>query len=56
MSGWAFYIAILNLGFQGGIFSYIAIATFWSFVVFLIMIAAAIDWMKKKRESKNRIV
>ena len=51
MSGWIFYVAMLNLGLQGGIYGYAAIAVFWSFIVSLIIIAATIDWMKTKRKS-----
>jgi uncharacterized membrane protein len=53
MSGWVFYVAMLSLGLQGGIFSYIAITAFWSFIVLLLIIAATIEWMKKKKKLKD---
>ncbi|RLI46783.1 hypothetical protein DRO69_02325 [Candidatus Bathyarchaeota archaeon] len=53
MSGWIFFIGMLNLGIRGPPFSYMAIIAFWSFIVILIVLAAVIDWMKKKKASQT---
>ncbi|MEM2111411.1 MAG: hypothetical protein QXX08_05990 [Candidatus Bathyarchaeia archaeon] len=53
MSGWAFYISMLFLGFQSPILSYIAVASFWAFIILLIVVAAVIDWMKKKKAAEK---
>lgn len=51
MSGWVFYIGMLSLGSKGEPFNYIAVASFWSFFIVLIVLAVVIDWLKKKKES-----
>jgi hypothetical protein len=42
---------LLNLGIRGEPFSHIAIATFWVFILALLILAAVIDWVKGKKGS-----
>ena len=53
MSGWIFYVGMLSLGLQGEVFSYIAVVSFWSFLLLLIVIAAVIDWMRDKKRERQ---
>lgn len=48
ISGWAVYITLLHLGIKGEPFGHIAIATFWVFIVALLILAAVVDWVKGK--------
>ena len=50
LSPWIFYIGMINLGLRGAPLNYIAFATFWSIFIVILILAVAIDRVKKKTE------
>jgi uncharacterized membrane protein len=54
MSGWVFYVGVLSLGLQGEVFSYVAVISFWTFLLLLIVTGAVIDWMRDKKKERDK--
>lgn len=52
MSPWLFYICMINLGMRGEPLNYIAIAAFGSFFIIVVILAAAIDWVRKRKKTE----
>jgi len=47
-----FLVALINLGLRGELLNYIAFAAFWSFFIIIVLLAAAIDWVKKRKKTE----
>jgi hypothetical protein len=52
LSPWIFVVALTNPGLRGQPLSYIAFAAFWSFFIVIVILATAIDWVKKRKKTE----
>jgi hypothetical protein len=49
-SPWIFLVVFINIGLRGKFLNYIAFATFRSFFIIIVLLAAAIDWAMKRKK------
>lgn len=52
LSPWILYVGLINLGLRGEPFNYVAFAFFWSYFVVIVLLAAVIDWIRKRKKTK----
>ena len=43
-------VGLMSLGLRGEILGYLAYAAFWSIFIVVVILATAIDWLKKKKK------
>jgi hypothetical protein len=51
-SPWIFLVMVVNIGLRGEFLNYIAFATYWSFFMIIVLLAAAIDWVRKRKKTE----
>jgi hypothetical protein len=51
-SPWILLVAIMNLGLRGEPLNYVAFAAFWSFFIIIVLLATAIDWLRKRKKTE----